>query len=72
MNLINKNDLIFVSGHTGMVGGAITRYLKNNFYNNLILPTREDLDLLNNGAVENWFSKHKPDIVILAAAKVGV
>ena len=71
MSLINKNDSIFVSGHTGMVGAAITRYLKNNFYNNLILPTREDLDLLNNGAVENWFCKNKPDIVILAAAKVG-
>ena len=71
MSLISKNDLIYVSGHTGMVGGAITRYLKKNSYNNLILPTRQDLDLMNNKAVENWFCKNRPDIVILAAAKVG-
>ena len=71
MSLISKNDLIYVSGHTGMVGGAITRYLKKNSYNNLILPTRQDLDLMNNIAVENWFCKNRPDIVILAAAKVG-
>ncbi len=71
MSLINKNDLIFVAGHSGMVGSAITRNLKKNFYNNLLLPSREDLDLLNNNDVENWFSKNKPNVVILAAAKVG-
>ena len=71
MHLINKNDLIFVAGHTGMVGGSITRYLKNKSYDNLLLPTRKDLDLLDNKSVENWFSKNKPDVVILAAAKVG-
>lgn len=71
MNLINKNDLIFVAGHTGMVGRSITKYFKKKSYKNLLLPTRKDLDLLNNKSVENWFSKNKPDIVILAAAKVG-
>jgi GDP-L-fucose synthase len=54
-----------------MVGGAITRFLKNNSYENLLLPNRKDLDLLNNVEVENWFYENKPEVVILAAAKVG-
>ena len=71
MSLINKNDLIYVAGHNGMVGGAITRFLKKNSYNNLLLPNRKHLDLLNSFEVENWFSQNKPEVVILAAAKVG-
>ena len=71
MSLINKNDLIYVAGHNGMVGKAITRFLKNNSYKNLLLPNRKDLDLLNTIEVENWFYENKPDVVILAAAKVG-
>ena len=71
MSLINKNDLIYVAGHKGMVGGALTRFLNNNSYNNLLLPKRKDLDLLNSTEVENWFCKNKPRVVILAAAKVG-
>ena len=71
MNLMNKNDLIFIAGHTGMVGSSIKKHLVKNGYSNLLLPSRGKLDLLNNGNVENWFSKNKPDIVILAAAKVG-
>jgi len=71
MSFLNKNDLIFVAGHTGMVGSAITRLLKKNSYNNLLLPSRGELDLLSNKEVENWLFKFKPDVVILAAAKVG-
>ena len=71
MSLINKNDLIYVAGHNGMVGRAITRFLKNNSYKNLLLPNRKDLDLLNTIEVENWFYENKPKVVILAAAKVG-
>ena len=71
MSLIEKNSLIYVAGHNGMVGGAITRFLKNNSYENLLLPYRKDLDLLNTIEVENWFYKNKPEVVILAAAKVG-
>ena len=71
MSLINKNDLIYVAGHNGMVGKAITKFLKNNSYKNLLLPNRKDLDLLNTTAVENWFYENKPEVVILAAAKVG-
>ena len=54
-----------------MVGRAITRFLKNNSYENLLLPNRKDLDLLNTKEVENWFYENKPEVVIIAAAKVG-
>ena len=69
--MINKNDLIYVAGHNGMVGRAITKFLKKNSYKNLLLPNREDLDLLNTIEVKNWFYENKPQVVILAAAKVG-
>ena len=71
MSLINKNNLVYVAGHNGMVGKAITRLLKSNSYKNLLLPKRKDLNLLNTIEVENWFYENKPEVVILAAAKVG-
>lgn len=71
MKLIKKTDLIFVAGHTGMVGSAIRRILEKNGYLNLLLPSREELDLSDFLSVKKWFNKYKPDIVILAAAKVG-
>ena len=71
MNLISKESLIYVAGHNGMVGSSLEKSLRKKSYTNLLLPNREDLDLLNNNDVENWFSRNKPDVVILAAAKVG-
>jgi len=71
MSLIKKTDLIFVAGHTGMVGSSIVRELIKKGYSNLILPTRKDLDLLDSESVKNWFKRYKPNVVILAAAKVG-
>ena len=71
MSLINKKDKIFVAGSKGMVGSAIVRYLKNNGYENIIVTNRSQLNLLDYNAVESWFKKEKPDIVIIAAAKVG-
>ena len=68
---IKKTDSIFVAGHTGMVGSSITRKLKENGYQNLLVPSRKTLDLLDYKSTENWFKKNNPDIVILAAAKVG-
>ncbi len=71
MKLIDKNDQIFIAGHMGMVGSAIKReFIKRN-YKNLLTPSREELDLLDFTAVEEWFKKHKPSLVVLAAAKVG-
>tara|TARA_A100001011_G_C14290739_1_gene836077 strand:- start:371 stop:1363 length:993 start_codon:yes stop_codon:yes gene_type:complete len=71
MSLIKKNSSIYVAGHNGMVGAAITRFLQKNSYDNLLLPNRKDLDLLDTIEVKNWFHKNKPEVVILAAAKVG-
>ena len=71
MSLISKDSLIYLAGHNGMVGNALKKYLIKRSYCNLLLPTRKDLNLLNNNDVEYWFSKNKPDVVILAAAKVG-
>ena len=71
MSLINKQDKIFIAGSEGMVGSAIKRNLILNNYQKLLCPTRSQLDLTNNKKVLDWFRKNKPDIVILAAAKVG-
>ena len=71
MNLIDKDDYIFIAGNNGMVGSAITRLLKKRNYKNLLTPSRDELDLLNFEAVEKWFKEYKPSSVILAAAKVG-
>jgi len=71
MSLINKKEKIFVAGSGGMVGNAIKLNLIKNGYTNLELPTRRELDLTNNNLVFNWFQEKKPNIVIIAAAKVG-
>ena len=71
MNLIDKSDSIFIAGHKGMVGSAIKRSLEKNGYNNLLIASRADLDLTDNQAVGKWFRANQPNIVILAAAKVG-
>ena len=64
-------DKIYVAGHTGMVGSAIVRYLTAEGYSNIITRSRDELDLCNNAAVEDFIASQKPDIVIVAAAKVG-
>ena len=69
--LINKEDKIFIAGSRGMVGSAIKRKLSENGYQNLECPSRKELDLTNTKLVNEWFGEKKPDIVILAAAKVG-
>ena len=68
---MEKNDTIFVAGHRGMVGGAILRALENQGYQNLVTRTRQELDLIDRAAVDNFFAQNKVDYVFLAAAKVG-
>ena len=68
METYNK---IYVAGHRGMVGSAITRRLKQEGYSNLILKTRDELDLTSQKAVSLFFAEEKPQYVFLAAAKVG-
>ncbi len=65
------NKKIYIAGHTGMVGSAITSELKNKGYKNLILKNYPGLDLIRQDDVEKFFKAEKPEIVIVAAAKVG-
>lgn len=69
MNKFNTN--IFVAGHNGMVGSAIVRALKSAGYKNILVRSRNELDLTNQAAVKNFFSENKIDQVYCAAAKVG-
>ena len=68
---MQKNDRIYVAGHNGMVGSAIVRALRKRGFQNLIIASRQELDLRDKLKVESFFNKTKPDYVILAAAKVG-
>lgn len=68
---MDKKSKIFVAGHRGLVGSALVRALEKKGYKNLLLRTRQELDLLNHGAVRAFFQKEKPEYVFLAAAKVG-
>jgi GDP-L-fucose synthase len=70
-SLMNKSEKIFVAGHRGMVGSAIIRCLECEGFNNLPKRGRSELDLVDEGAVRNFFAQEKPAIVIVAAAKVG-
>ena len=69
--LISPDFKIFIAGHTGMVGSAIKRKLIERGYSKLLCPSRQELDLLNYDQVYKWFKDFEPDVVILAAAKVG-
>ncbi|MDA7765538.1 GDP-L-fucose synthase [Flavobacteriaceae bacterium] len=69
--MINKEDLIFVAGHKGMVGSAVIRELFKKDYSNILTKDRNELDLTNQILVEEFFKTAKPKIVIDAAAKVG-
>ena len=68
---MNLNDKIYIAGHRGLVGSAIVRQLKERGFDNLIMRTHKELDLINQAQVKNFFKQEKPDYVILAAAKVG-
>ena len=67
----NLNQKIYVAGHRGMVGSAIVRNLKSKGYTNIVTRTHAELDLTNQAAVADFFKSEKPDLVYLAAAKVG-
>ena len=69
--MIDKEDLIYVAGHKGMVGSSLLRVFKQKGFKNFITATRNDLDLTDESKVEKWFLQNKPKVVILAAAKVG-
>jgi len=68
---MNKDSVIYVAGHRGLVGGAIYRHLQKTGFTNLVTRTHSELDLTNQAAVYSFFSQIKPEYVFLAAAKVG-
>jgi GDP-L-fucose synthase len=68
---MERHSKIYVAGHQGLVGSALVRKLQSGGYNNLVLRTHAELDLLNQQAVTEFFAKEKPEYVFLAAAKVG-
>lgn len=68
---MQKSEKIFIAGHNGMVGSAITRRLEAQGFSNLLKRDRKQLDLTDTRAVDDFFAKEKPAIVIFAAAKVG-
>jgi GDP-L-fucose synthase len=68
---MEKESKIYIAGHRGMVGSAIVRKLEKEGYRNLVVRTSDELDLVNQQAVESFFKEEKPDYVFLAAARVG-
>ena len=68
---MNKTDKIYIAGHRGMVGSAIVRRLQKDGFTNIITRTSKELDLKEQSAVREFFKSEKPDVVVLAAAKVG-
>jgi GDP-L-fucose synthase len=68
---MKKDSIIYVAGHTGLVGTALTNTLKKKGYSNLLLKTMEELDLTDQRATAEFFATHRPEYVLIAAAKVG-
>ena len=65
------NNSIYVAGHQGLVGSALVDGLKSRGEQNLVLRTRQELDLLEQEQVRKLFAEQRPSSVFLAAAKVG-
>jgi GDP-L-fucose synthase len=68
---MNKNSKIYVAGHRGMVGSAIVRKLQQEGFKNIVTRTSKELNLCDQQAVADFFAIEKPELVFLAAAKVG-
>jgi GDP-L-fucose synthase len=71
MNTLHATSKIYVAGHRGMVGSAIVRRLDEDGLTNLVLRTRQELDLTDQAAVDAFFANERPEFVFLTAAKVG-
>jgi len=68
---MNKNDLIYLAGHKGMVGSAVYRLLQKQGFKNILISTRKEVNLTNQSQVFEFIKKNKPKWVIICAAKVG-
>lgn len=68
---MHKTSPIYVAGHRGLVGSAILRRLRAGGFTNVLIASREQLDLRDQAAVTYWFRANRPDYVLLAAGTVG-
>ncbi len=68
---MNKESKIYVAGHLGLVGGGIWRAFERHGYTNLLGLSIDEMDLMNQQAVDDFFAEEKPEVVVLVAAKVG-
>lgn len=68
---MEKTSKIFVAGHRGMVGSAVCRALAANGYGNVVTRTHRELDLLDPAAVRSFYETERPDVAVIAAARVG-
>lgn len=68
---MRKDALVYVAGHRGLVGSALCRALTRSGYERQVTRTHAELDLCDQAGVRAFFAQHRPDVVILAAAKVG-
>jgi GDP-L-fucose synthase len=68
---MKKNSKIYISGHNGLVGNSIYEKLKSMGYNNIIVKTHNELDLINQKDTSDFFQKEKPEYVFMCAALVG-
>jgi GDP-L-fucose synthase len=68
---MNKNTRIYIAGHRGLAGSAIMRELQRQGYTNLVTRTHAELDLEDAAATQRFFEQEKPELVFLAAARVG-
>lgn len=69
--MFDLDSRIYIAGHTGLLGSAILKILKNRGYKNIIIKSHEELDLCNKNEVENFFALNEIDYIFLCAGKVG-
>jgi GDP-L-fucose synthase len=68
---VRSDSRIYLAGHTGLVGSALVRALRAAGHTDLVVRTRDELDLTDQAAVERFFAAERPEVVLLAAARVG-
>ncbi len=69
--MLNRNAKVFIAGHRGLVGSALLRRFEKEGFNNIVVRTSKELNLINQAETEAFFEAEKPEYVLLAAAKVG-
>ena len=71
MHMFKKNSRVFVAGHNGLVGKAVHALLIKRGYKNILFKRKSELNLTNKEQVNTFFKKHKPEFLIMCAARVG-